>query len=159
MLRVNNQLIAGYVILAASFAALGLALMSQYGFGYHPCELCIYQRWAFAVVILLLLISFVSCKKRLILLLSALALLVGTSIAAFQFGIEQGWWEGFTACSDVGGAGSLEDLRAQILEAPIVRCDEPTWFFLGLSMAGWNVLYSGGLFLLALASLWKRKSI
>ncbi|PIR34414.1 MAG: hypothetical protein COV36_00895, partial [Alphaproteobacteria bacterium CG11_big_fil_rev_8_21_14_0_20_44_7] len=68
MLRVNNQLIAGYVILAASFAALGLALMSQYGFGYHPCELCIYQRWAFAVVILLLLISFVSCKKRLILL-------------------------------------------------------------------------------------------
>ncbi|PIR34413.1 MAG: hypothetical protein COV36_00890 [Alphaproteobacteria bacterium CG11_big_fil_rev_8_21_14_0_20_44_7] len=53
----------------------------------------------------------------------------------------------------------MEDLRAQILEAPIVRCDEPTWFFLGLSMAGWNVLYSGGLFLLALASLWKRKSI
>jgi disulfide bond formation protein DsbB len=39
----------------------------------------------------------------------------------------------------------LDDLRAEIMAAPVVRCDEASWLFLGLSMAGWNVLYSGGL--------------
>jgi disulfide bond formation protein DsbB len=46
--------------------------------------------------------------------------------------------------------GNLDALRAEIMAAPVTRCDEATWFFLGLSMAGWNILYSGALGLLGL---------
>ena len=34
---------------------------------------------------------------------------------------------------------------AQIMSAPLVRCDEIAWEFLGLSMAGWNAVISIGL--------------
>jgi disulfide bond formation protein DsbB len=29
-----------------------------------------------------------------------------------------------------------------ILAAPVIRCDQVQWAFLGLSMAGWNALIS-----------------
>ena len=34
---------------------------------------------------------------------------------------------------------------ARLQAAPVVRCDEVTWRFLGLSMAAWNALCSAGL--------------
>jgi disulfide bond formation protein DsbB len=37
----------------------------------------------------------------------------------------------------------LEELRAQLMTAPVVRCDEAAFRFLGLSMAGWNVIWAG----------------
>jgi disulfide bond formation protein DsbB len=47
--------------------------------------------------------------------------------------------------------GSLEALRASILAAPQVACDEATAMFMGLSMATWNVLWAA--FVLALVAL------
>ena len=38
---------------------------------------------------------------------------------------------------------------AQILAAPIVRCDEIPWSLLGISLAGYNSLISAGLMALA----------
>ena len=32
------------------------------------------------------------------------------------------------------------ELLEQILAAPVVRCDEIAWSFLGLSMAAWNAI-------------------
>jgi disulfide bond formation protein DsbB len=34
-------------------------------------------------------------------------------------------------------------LRAALLATPVVRCDEVPWSFLGLSMAGYNFIFSG----------------
>jgi disulfide bond formation protein DsbB len=34
---------------------------------------------------------------------------------------------------------------AQIMNAPVVRCDEIAWDLFGISMAGWNMLISLGL--------------
>jgi disulfide bond formation protein DsbB len=75
---------------------------------------------------------------------------VNAGIAAYHVGIEQDWWQGFSTCSSSSAGGDLDALRAEIMAAPVTRCDEATWFFLGLSMAGWNVFYSGGLGLLGL---------
>jgi disulfide bond formation protein DsbB len=44
---------------------------------------------------------------------------------------------------------SPEELLERILAAPVIRCDEIAWSFLGLSMPGWNALLS-----LGLAGLW-----
>lgn len=150
------------LFLAAAFALL-LALGSQYIGGYHPCELCIYQRVPFVLLIVIYLLSVIPVKMGgLIGKVPACAgmticLLAGTAIAAFHFGVEQKWWEGFSACSGTGGGGSIDDLRAQIMAAATVRCDEPTWFLFGLSMAGWNFLYSGALTLLGIFTLIKNR--
>ena len=46
---------------------------------------------------------------------------------------------------------SPEELLRRILEAPMVRCDDVQWSFLGISMAGWNAILSLGS---ALVILW-----
>ena len=54
-----------------------------------------------------------------------------------------------TACTGPAGhADTVEALKAQILGQQPVRCDEVQWRFLGLSLAGYNVLIS-----LAMAAL------
>ena len=46
---------------------------------------------------------------------------------------------------------ATQDLMKQLQDISIVRCDQAAWRFLGLSLAGWNVLVSLGL---ACVGLW-----
>ena len=48
-------------------------------------------------------------------------------------------FEGFTTCTSTA-ATSLED----ILNTPLVRCDQVQWSLFGISMAGWNAILSLG---------------
>lgn len=140
-----------------SAAILGAALLSQYVGGLQPCVLCVYQRWPYVVTIALGLAGFVLARRhpaaaRIMLALAGLTFLVGGGIAFFHVGVEQGWWQGTSGCgAPTGGAMTLEDLRAQVLAAPVVRCDEVSWSLLGISMAGYNFLVS---LALAAATLW-----
>ena len=56
--------------------------------------------------------------------------------------MELDYFEGFTECTASFGAGSTADLLNKILAAPVIRCDQVQWSFLGTSMAGWNALIS-----------------
>ena len=72
-------------------------------------------------------------------------LAANAALAGYHVGVEQKWWEGPASCSAAVAAGtSFEDLKAQLLAAPIVRCDEVPWSLFGISMAGYNVLLSAG---------------
>ncbi|HUF87665.1 MAG TPA: disulfide bond formation protein B [Thermohalobaculum sp.] len=138
---------------AGSAAVLGGALASQFIGGLAPCPLCIWQRWPHlaAVVLAVLGVALLARWHRPLAGLGALAMLVGAGLGLYHTGIERGWWQGPDTCvgaSDVG-ALSADELMAQIMAAPLVRCDEVVWEFLGLSMASWNALAS-----LALAGLW-----
>jgi len=134
-----------------SATALAAAFIGQYGFDLHPCTLCIYQRWPFVVAIALGLAGAIVGRRHpsvftAILVLLALTFAADTGIAAFHVGVEQGWWQGLSSCSaEVGTAKTVEQLRAQILAAPIVRCDDIAWSLFGISMAGYNVLLCLGL--------------
>jgi disulfide bond formation protein DsbB len=45
------------------------------------------------------------------------------------------------------------------MKAPLVRCDEVQWSFLGISMAGWNAIISlGGAALIAVLTLRDRRA-
>ncbi|MEQ8586921.1 MAG: disulfide bond formation protein B [Thalassobaculaceae bacterium] len=136
-----------FVAGAAAFA-LAAALVSQYGFGLQPCELCVWQRWPYLAAIVLGL-SAVAVRRSPIArtgltALAVIAVLVSGGIGAFHVGVEQGWWQGLAGCGSVSATDDLATLRAQIMNAPIVRCDEVTFSVLGISMAGWNVLYALG---------------
>jgi disulfide bond formation protein DsbB len=144
---------------AASLGALGFAFLAQYGFGLEPCVLCLYQRWPFAAALVLAALALALIRggrsPAPALALAGLALAGNAGLALYHVGVEQHWWQGTVACTAAAtGAMTLEAMKAAILAAPVVRCDEVAWRFLGLSMAGWNVPLSAGLGLFALAAAW-----
>ncbi|MEM6488144.1 MAG: disulfide bond formation protein B [Pseudomonadota bacterium] len=145
----------GRMLLAASASVLVLiaALAFQYLGGFEPCEMCLWQRWPHlaAVVVGALGITVLWRVRRLMAGIGTLAMAVSAGLALLHVGVEQGWWEGFTACAtSLDPAGmSAEDFIAGLPEGPVTPCTDPEWFFLGLSMAAWN-----GLISLGLAVLW-----
>ncbi|MEM7522302.1 MAG: disulfide bond formation protein B [Pseudomonadota bacterium] len=127
-------------------AVLGAALISQYVGGLNPCPMCIWQRWPHAIAIALAALALLIGQGRIgatALALGAAGLLVGAGIGAFHAGVELGYWEGPSTCvgGEISGL-STSDLLNQIIEAPLVRCDEVAWSMLGVSMAGWNAILS-----------------
>lgn len=134
-----------------SIFAMTFALTSQYAFGYAPCELCIYQRVPYICAILFGAIGIFAHQPKIGLALTSFAFFINTIIASFHVGVEQKWWEGLTSCGgNLSSAQSLEEMRNAIMNAPVTRCDEIAWQFMGISMAGYNVMLCLALALFAL---------
>jgi len=127
-----------------AIAALGAVFIFQYGFDLKPCVLCIYQRWPYAVAIAigaLYLILRGRVNDIIVRLLLAASFAVTGGIAAFHVGVEQKWWKGTAECSADTSAGmTMDQLREQLLSAPLVKCDEVAWEMFGISMAGYNLI-------------------
>ena len=124
-------------------ALLGGALISQYGFGLYPCEMCMWQRWPHLVAILLAAAALAFRRISLVIPLvvaAAIAILISGLIGGFHAGVEYDWWEGLTSCSTNLPAGG--DLLDSIMNAPLVRCDVAPWTLFGISLAGFNFLLS-----------------
>lgn len=136
---------------ALAGAVSALLLIAALGFqaaGYAPCELCILQRWPHLAAALIGGLIWLLGWRRWLGVLGLAAAAVATGLALYHTGVELGWWAGPAHCS--GGVGDLAqlspaDLMARLKQAPVVRCDEQAWMFLGLSMAAWNALISAGL--------------
>jgi len=144
---------ARLIALLLPLALLGGALGSQYLGGLHPCEMCYWQRWPHAFAILAAALAFTapaqSSRSRNLTLLAALAIAISGIIGVYHAGVEARVFEGFTTCTATG-ATTLQD----IIDTPLVRCDQVQWSFLGISMAGWNAILSlGGAALILLLSL------
>ena len=84
---------------------------------------------------------------RILLLLIALAFLANMAAGIYHSGVEWKWWAGPSECS---GGFELQWGEGGIVDTPIIRCDEASWRFLGLSFAGWNAVASA--FLAAVAA-------
>ena len=133
------------------------ALISQYWGGLHPCEMCHWQRWPHDAAIVLALFAFgVKARntQRLLVALAALGIFISGAIGVFHAGVEYGWWEGLTSCTAPVGAGG-GDVMADIMNAPLIRCDQPQWTLFGLSLAGYNAIISIGAALFIAARLSK----
>jgi len=124
-------------------ALLGGALISQYGFGLYPCEMCWWQRYPhIAAIALALPAQFLRGSRAgdLLVRLAALAIAISGLIGAFHAGVEYHWWEGITTCSRMGATSG--DPLAAIMDAPVIRCDVAQWTLFGVSLAGFNFLIS-----------------
>ena len=143
---------AGPLRLAILLLAANIAvLLGAYGFeiigGLAPCKLCYYQRIPYVAAILVCLAALLRPGLARV-GFAGLALLyaLGAGLGIYHAGVEWKWWAGPASCSAMGASDiPLEELMAQILAAPIVRCDEIPWSLFGLSLAGYNVLISLGL--------------
>lgn len=127
-------------------ALLGGALLSQHGFGLHPCEMCYWQRWPHEVAIVTAAVGLLLGRRSAgtaLAVVAAIALLASGAIGVFHAGVEYHWWEGLTTCSTTPGSGS-GDVLADIMSAPLIRCDQAQWTLAGISLAGFNAIFSLG---------------
>jgi disulfide bond formation protein DsbB len=135
----------------------------QYVLGYPPCPLCLDQRNAFYVgvplaALLWLGANFGASSKVMIAGFAVIAavMLWNTGLSTYHAGVEWKFWPGPTDCSGpINSLGSAGNLLKQLEDIRIVRCDEAAWRFLGISLAGYDVLVS--LFLAAVAA-WGAKT-
>ncbi|MEA2983207.1 MAG: hypothetical protein QOF09_5030 [Alphaproteobacteria bacterium] len=140
---------------AVAVAVIGLAAILgayffQYVIGLPPCPLCLEQRIAYYVSIplaamILLGLSVGSSRKVVMLAFFAIAaaMLWNAGLGVYHSGVEWHWWPGPQDCSGaVPNFSAGDSLIEQMNKARVVRCDEAAWRFLGLSLAGYNVLIS-----------------
>ena len=145
---------ANAIALLVPTALMAGALGSQYLGGLYPCEMCHWQRWPhYAAIALALVAIFLKAPIRpVVIALAALAILTSGVLGIYHAGVEYQWWAG-PACSSTAAGASLEDL----MRAPLVRCDAPQWTLAGISLAGFNALFSTLGALIILLMIWRTR--
>jgi disulfide bond formation protein DsbB len=150
----RNVMRAAALVLAFAAATILAALGFQYVGGYAPCPICLEERYAYyfaipvAALAVLLARGEATGIARILLLVTALAFIANVGLAVFHAGVEWKWWPGPTECS---GAFDLKWGKGGVVDTPVIRCDEASFRFLGLSFAGWDALVSA---FIALVALW-----
>ena len=140
---------ARFIALVLPLLLLAGAWGSQLIGGLVPCEMCHWQRWPhYAAVLVAALAYVVPGRSSKVMTIGVAALLIAVSglIGVFHAGVEYHWWEGITACSTmVSGDGiSTDEMLRRILAAPVIRCDAAQWTLAGISLAGFNAIFSLG---------------
>ena len=142
----NVQSDAAPALLAGgfSFALLAGAFAFQYIGGLAPCEMCIWQRWPHGAAILVGFGGGLFARLlprdtvRTLAWLAILAIALSGAIGVFHAGVEWKLWPGPTACTGIGFVPGQDDFKP----FQVVRCDEAQWRLFGISLAGYNAIFS-----------------
>lgn len=148
---------ANLLMLLGGTASIAAAWGFQLIGGYLPCKLCLEQRVPYYVGLPLGVLALLALLTRrtgiatVLLLLVAAVFAYGAGLGAYQAGAEWGFWMG---PSDCGGGGATPKSAANMLQAlqntRVVSCTEASWRMFGLSFAGWNMVASAAVAVLAL---------
>ncbi len=141
---------------AAAIIAVGGALticgffFFQYVLHLPPCPLCLEQRtpYYFCVPLALMLLLGANHGASSKVMIAGFAVITAfmlwdCGLAIYHAGVEWKFWQGPIDCSGpITNFGAARDIFKRLDNIVVVRCDEVQWRFLGLSLAGWNVLVS-----------------
>jgi disulfide bond formation protein DsbB len=155
--RRDPPLSAAAIVAVIGAATIGGFFFFQYVLGYPPCPLCLDQRMAFYAAVPLAALQWLGAShgaQRKVLLLGFLVItalmLWNTGLSAYHAGVEWKFWAGPQDCSGpINGLGSAGNMLKQLQSIRIVRCDEAAWRLFGISLAGYDVLVSLSLALVA----------
>lgn len=154
--RENVALLLGLAAIAIVGTAWGFELIG----GFIPCELCLEQRIPYYVGAPVALAAFAADRSgapawiaRLLLVVLAALFAWGLAVGFYQAGAEWAFWPGPTDCTAQHGLTmptAAGDLMGALQKTVVVDCTKPQIRIFGLSFAGWNVLTSSGLIVVAL---------
>jgi disulfide bond formation protein DsbB len=146
----NPARTAALVILVIAAATLAGAWFMQLVLDIRPCPLCLEQRYAYYLAIPLAALTALAAARNAPrgLIYAGLGILVAATLAnaclgTYHAGVEWKFWQGPTECTGpIGNFGDAGSLLERLDKVKVIRCDEVQWRFLGLSLAGYNVLIS-----------------
>jgi len=137
--------------LAVFLAVLSVAiLLGAFGFEYiggvKPCHLCLGQRLPWPILTVTAGVAMLGLRRGAHPMLApaafALAVLIAmwsAYLGGFHAGVEWKWWPGPPTCTSTGvpttGGVSFNP-------GDIIKCDEIAWSLFGLSLAGYNFIFS-----------------
>ena len=156
--QANAAAMAALVVAFIGAATIAGAWFLELVMKLKPCPLCLEQRWPYYIgVPLALIVALAAWRKAPRIIVAggfvALALLMlwGAYLGVFHAGIEWKLWAGPQECSGAATLGPATDLMKRLQTINITRCDEASWRFLGISLAGYNAVISAAL---AAVALW-----
>lgn len=141
----------GIVLLIGMTGTILVVLGFQHIGGYIPCKLCLEQREPYYAAIPVTLLVVVAAGAgwspnltRTLFAIIGLLLLYTCALAVFHAGVEWQWWQGPADCGATAGniSSDVGDLLSDLADKKPPSCDEAAGRFLGLSFAGWNVIAS-----------------
>ena len=145
----------GIMISLGSFGILATVFAFENLMGLAPCPLCLNQRIAFYLAVPLGLLAALSAtKKPSLSTISFIALtlifITNSAYGGYHAGIEWGYWPGPASCAgNTFEVTNIEELILSLENGAPPSCSEAPWRLFGLSLAGYNMLASLGLALLA----------
>ncbi len=137
-----------FLILLILSISIFSAFFIEYVLGHKPCKLCIYQRYPYFISIFLIL-NILIFKKYIKLSLLGLMLvsLLGSVIAFYHVGIEQGFFDESVVCNVKNFDQNLtKDELFKALGENTISCKTVTFRVFGLSLATINTIFSLFLF-------------
>jgi disulfide bond formation protein DsbB len=135
---IKNWLILLFII---SLIALITAFIAEYFYDLAPCKMCLKQRHTYYAIILLVIFFYLlgQSKNIILFILNELAIIYGFFYAIWHVGIEQKILLGPTSCSEnLLNTDSIQNLKDQINNQPIINCSDISWTILGISAATMN---------------------
>jgi disulfide bond formation protein DsbB len=137
---------------AISLSMILFVLISEYVFGFAPCSLCLIQRYPHMLIaITSIWLIFFRTHNFFLYPVNTLVMALSIILASYHVGVEQSIFQGPQSCSSSNlslvSEKSAEALLKEILNTSVIRCNEVTWSFMGLSMATWNLILSIALFI------------
>lgn len=138
------------VLAALVFAVAAATIAGAWAYealGYLPCELCHKERIPYyAAFALAPAAAFGGRGARAAFALMAALFAGGALLSVYHSLVEWKLVAGPADCSGaLTSAGSMDDFMKQLQSVKVVRCDEPSLWVLGLTLANWNVAISTAL--------------
>ena len=132
------------LILIFSILSILFAFYVEYILGHKPCNLCLFQRLPYILIIFLIVLLLIFRNfERLIFLFLSIIFLSGALLALYHFGIEQGIFSESFVCKGDDNDGTLnkEEILKQ-LKIRQISCKDVTFTMLGVSLATINTFVS-----------------
>ncbi len=130
-------------LIISSALALGSAKFIEIILKVPPCKLCYYQRYIYVALITLCSLFFIRGYHLAKLLIVMILLLSSVILSFYHFGVELGWFSFESECTTgFAKANTFLEYKKMLKNKDIVSCDQSLFEFLGISMAGWNFIYS-----------------
>ncbi len=163
LLRRDPPLAAAAIVAVVGTLTICAFFFFQYVLGYPPCPLCLDQRNAFyasvpLAALLWLGVGYGASSRVMIAGFAVITaiMLWNAGLSAYHAGVEWKFWPGPADCSGpINSLGSASDMLKRLQDIRIVRCDEAAWRFLGISLAGYDVLVS---LFIAIVAAWGAKA-
>ena len=147
-----------YIVTLFSAIALASALIAEFYFNLAPCEMCLKQREPYYIIILgFVFITILRWQTRIWFYLGVqLISIYGLFYSVWHVGIENKLLTGPAGCSSgLNNTNDILSLKKQILDKPVINCEDIAWSIFGLSAATINSALLFLIFILNAIYLWK----
>ena len=141
------------ITLIISLIVIFIVLIAEFHFSLLPCELCVYQRFPYIVVIIFAALAIGSgfYDKQKIALLFASIFLVSSFLAFYHSGVEYGLWS-YGGCAKQALPETLEKFHSSLAHPMPKSCNEIEWTIFNLSISIYNGVLSLALLIISLYS-------